>query len=87
VLLPMDIFVPKAPPAPAPAPVPVPKPKAKTKPAATPKSITPTITPPTTTTTPTVLVDSGAMGLTKHGILVSVGFFCFHCCVFSVIRT
>jgi hypothetical protein len=78
VLLPMDIFVPKAPPAPAPAPVPVLKPKAKTKPAATPKSITPTSTPTTnTTTTPTVVVDSGAMGLTKHGILVSVGFATF----------
>ena len=75
VLLSMDIFVPKAPPAPALAPVPV-KPKAKTKPVASPKSSTFTRTP--TTTTPTVVVDSGAvLGLTKHGILVSVGFSVF----------
>lgn len=64
VLLPLDIFVPKAPPAPAPAPVPI-KPKDKKKAAASPKS--------SSTTTPTVVVDSGAVGLTKHAILVSVG--------------
>jgi uncharacterized surface protein with fasciclin (FAS1) repeats len=69
VLLPLDIFVPKAPPAPAPAPLPV-KPKAKKKAAASPKSTTTTTT---TTPTPTLVVDSGALGLTKHGMLVSVG--------------
>jgi BRCT domain type II-containing protein len=66
VLLPLDIFVPKAPPAPAPAPLPV-KPKAK-KAAASPKSSS-----TTTPSTPTLVVDSGAVSLTKHGILVSVG--------------
>ncbi|KAE8038873.1 hypothetical protein FH972_011342 [Carpinus fangiana] len=66
VLLPLDIFVPK-PPAPAPAPV---KPKAK-KAAASPKSSS------STTTTPPLVVDSGAVGLTEHGMLVSVGFSVF----------
>ncbi|GMY10367.1 fasciclin-like arabinogalactan protein 12 [Fagus crenata] len=63
VLLPLDLFVPKAPsPAPAPAPAPAkPKPK-KTTVASSPKS-----------TTTTTVVDSGAVSLAKHRILVSMG--------------
>ncbi|XP_075636160.1 fasciclin-like arabinogalactan protein 12 [Castanea sativa] len=61
VLLPLDLFVPK-PPSPAPAPAPT-KPKAKKTPAAaSPK-----------TSTSSIVVDSGAASLAKHGILVSIG--------------
>nr|XP_023919548.1 fasciclin-like arabinogalactan protein 12 [Quercus suber] len=61
VLLPLDLFVPK-PPSPAPAPAPT-KPKAKkTTAAASPK-----------TSTTSTAVDSGAVSIAKHGVLVSIG--------------
>jgi uncharacterized surface protein with fasciclin (FAS1) repeats len=82
VLLPLDLFVSKAPsPAPALAPAPTkakPKPKPKPKQttiASSPKSTpTPTTTTPTTTTTTTpTVVDSGAVSLAKQRILVLMG--------------
>ena len=61
VLLPLDLFVPK-PPSPAPSPAPT-KPKAKkTTAAASPK-----------TSTTSTAVDSGAVSIAKHGVLVSIG--------------